>query len=69
MNKNLTKSEAGALASFVQNVLQSFAVGGDKLTGAALVAAIDPKDMDPALAAGYLSLCAKEEPCSSLSPV
>lgn len=54
--KNLTQSEALAAANLLENVLQSFAVGGSKLTGKELVAAVEPGSVEPALKRVYLKL-------------
>jgi hypothetical protein len=53
--KTLTPSETSALAGFVQSVLQDFAPGGNQ-SGPALVAALEPGAIPPAVAAAYLKL-------------
>ena len=52
----ITQTEAEALASFVESSLQSFAIGGGNLTGAALVAALDPNTIPCGVTQAYLSL-------------
>jgi len=55
--KTINASETRALARFVESVLQSFAVGsGANQSGPALVAALEPGAVDPAISKSYLKL-------------
>lgn len=53
---HMNPAESSALVAFLEQSLQCFAVGGSKLTGTALVAALDHSAVTPALARAYLKL-------------